>query len=45
LAAALIAAEDGIDKALSAIRENVKELTEDKPAIPPLEMAAPKELE
>jgi hypothetical protein len=41
LAAALIAAEDGIDKALSAIRENAKEITADKPVIPPLELEAP----
>ena len=41
LAAALIAAEDGIDKALSAIRENAKEITADKPVIPPLELDAP----
>jgi hypothetical protein len=45
LAAALIAAEDGIDQALKAIRENAKEIAEDKPAIPPLEMQKPKELE
>lgn len=45
LAAALIAAEDGIDKALEAIRENAKEIAADKPAIPPLEMQKPKELE
>ena len=45
LAAALIAAEDGIDQALKAIRENAKEIAEDKPAIPPLTMQAPKELE
>jgi hypothetical protein len=42
LAAALIAAEDGIDQALKAIRENAKEIAEDKPAIPPLELEAPK---
>jgi hypothetical protein len=42
LAAALIAAEDGIDKALSAIRENAKEITADKPVIPPLALDAPK---
>jgi hypothetical protein len=41
LAAALIAAEDGIDKALSAIRENAKEIAADKPVIPPLELEAP----
>ena len=45
LAAALIAAEDGIDKALSAIRENAKEIEADKPVIPPLEVKKPKELE
>jgi hypothetical protein len=42
LAAALIAAEDGIEKALSAIRENAKEITADKPVIPPLALDAPK---
>jgi hypothetical protein len=43
LAAALIAAEDGIDQALKAIRENAKEIAEDKPAIPPLELKGPKQ--
>ena len=45
LAAALIAAEDGIDKALSAIRENAKEIAADKPVIPPLALDAPKAAE
>lgn len=45
LAAALISAEDGIDYALEAIRKNVKEITADKPAIPPLSMQEPKALE
>ena len=45
LAAALIAAEDGIDKALSAIRENAKEITADKPVIPPLALDAPKAID
>ena len=43
LAAALIAAEDGIDQALKAIKENAKEIAEDKPVIPPLELANPKQ--
>jgi hypothetical protein len=42
LAAVLIAGEDGIDKALSAIRANAKEITADKPVIPPLALDAPK---
>jgi hypothetical protein len=45
LSCALIAAEYGIDRVIQEVDKNMKELEEDKPAIPPLEMAAPKELE
>ena len=40
-----IAAEYGIDRVIKEIDKNMKELEEDKPAIPPLTMQAPKELE
>ena len=39
------AAEYGIDRVIKEIDKNMKELEEDKPAIPPLEMQKPKELE
>jgi len=45
LSCALIAAEYGMDRAIKEIDKNVKELEEDKPAIPPLEFKAPKALE
>ena len=45
LSCALIAAEYGIDRVIQEIDKNMKELEEDKPAIPPLTMQAPKELE
>ena len=45
LSCALIAAEYGIDRVIQEIDKNMKELQEDKPAIPPLEMTVPKELE
>jgi hypothetical protein len=45
LSCALIAAEYGIDRVIKEVDKNMKELEEDKPAIPPLEMPAPKELE
>jgi len=45
LSCALIAAEYGIDRVIKEVDKNMKELEEDKPAIPPLELAAPKELE
>jgi hypothetical protein len=45
LSCALIAAEYGIDRVIKEIDKNMKELEEDKPAIPPLTMQAPKELE
>jgi hypothetical protein len=45
LSCALIAAEYGIDRVITEIDKNLKELTEDKPAIPPLEMKEPKQLE
>jgi hypothetical protein len=45
LSCALIAAEYGIDRVIKEIDKNLKELTEDKPAIPPLEMKEPKQLE
>jgi hypothetical protein len=41
----LIAAEYGIDRVIKEIDKNMKELQEDKPAIPPLTMQEPKELE
>jgi hypothetical protein len=41
----LIAAEYGIDRVIKEIDKNMKELEEDKPAIPPLSISAPKELE
>ena len=45
LSCALIAAEYGIDRVIKEIDKNMKDLEEDKPAIPPLTMQAPKELE
>ena len=45
LSCALIAAEYGIDRVIKEIDKNMKELEEDKPAIPALSMQAPKELE
>jgi hypothetical protein len=45
LSCALIAAEYGIDRVIKEIDKNLKELEEDKPAIPPLSISAPKELE
>ena len=45
LSCALIAAEYGIDRVITEIDKNLKELTEDKPVIPPLEMKEPKQLE
>jgi len=45
LSCALIAAEYGIDRVIQEVDKNLKELEEDKPAIPPLEMQKPKELE
>ena len=45
LSCALIAAEYGIDRVIKEIDKNMKELEEDKPAIPPLSISAPKELE
>ena len=45
LSCALIAAEYGMDRVIKEIDKNVKELEEDKPAIPPLEFKAPKALE
>jgi len=45
LSCALIAAEYGIDRVIKEIDKNLKELGEDKPAIPPLEMKEPKQLE
>ncbi len=45
LSCALIAAEYGMDRVNKEIDKNVKELEEDKPAIPPLEFKAPKALE
>lgn len=45
LSCALIAAEYGIDRVIKEIDKNLKELEEDKPAIPPLEMKEPKQLE
>jgi len=45
LSCALIAAEYGIDRVIKEIDKNLKELREDKPAIPPLEMKEPKQLE
>ena len=45
LSCALIAAEYGIDRVIQEVDKNMKELEEDKPAIPPLEMQKPKELE
>ena len=40
LAAALMAAEDGIESTIAAIRKNAKEISSDKPAIPALELEA-----
>ena len=40
LAAALMAAEDGIESTIAAIRKNAKEIASDKPAIPALELEA-----
>ena len=45
LSCALIAAEYGIDRVIQEVDKNLKALEEDKPAIPPLEMQKPKELE
>ena len=45
LSCALIAAEYGMDRVIKEIDKNVKELEEDKPAIPPLDSKAPKALE
>ncbi len=45
LSCALIAAEYGMDRVIKEIDKNVKELEEDKPAIPPPEFKAPKALE
>jgi len=45
LSCALIAAEYGIDRVITEIDKNLKELLEDKPVIPPLEMKEPKQLE
>jgi len=42
LSCALIAAEYGIDRVIKEVDKNMKELEEDKPAIPPLELEAPK---
>ena len=41
LSCALIAAEYGIDRVIQEIDKNMKELEEDKPAIPALELEAP----
>jgi hypothetical protein len=43
LSCALIAAEYGIDRVIKEVDKNMKELEEDKPAIPPLELEAPKQ--
>lgn len=40
LSCALIAAEYGIDRVITEVDKNMKELEEDKPAIPPLEIKA-----
>jgi hypothetical protein len=40
LSCALISAEYGIDRVIKEIDKNLKELTEDKPAIPPLALEA-----
>lgn len=45
LAAALMAAEDGIESAITAIKKDAKEITGSKPALPPLAMKEPKALE
>ena len=45
LSCALIAAEYGFDRVIQEVDKNLKALEEDKPAIPPLEMQKPKELE
>jgi hypothetical protein len=45
LSCALISAEYGIDRVIKEIDKNLKELEEDKPAIPPLEIKEPKQLE
>ncbi len=45
LSCALIAAEYGIDRVIKEIDKNMKELEEDKPAIPALSMQEPKALE
>ena len=45
LSCALIAAEYGMDRVIKEIDKNVKELEEDKPAIPPFDSKAPKALE
>ncbi len=45
LSCALIAAEYGIDRVIQEVDKNLESLEEDKPAIPPLEMQKPKELE
>jgi hypothetical protein len=37
----LIAAEYGIDRVIKEIDKNMKELEEDKPVIPALELGAP----
>ena len=42
LSCALIAAEYGIDRVIQEVDKNLKALEEDKPAIPPLELEAPK---
>jgi len=42
LSCALIAAEYGIDRVIKEVDKNMKELEEDKPAIPPLELEEPK---
>jgi hypothetical protein len=42
LSCALIAAEYGMDRVITEVDKNVKELEEDKPVIPPLELEAPK---
>ena len=45
LSCALIAAEYGIDRVITEVDKNMKELEEDKPMPPVLQMQAPKELE
>ena len=45
LITAVLPAEYGIDRVIKEIDKNMKELEEDKPAIPPLSISAPKELE